>query len=361
METKDRTKRLPLWAVVVLDALALGAALVVFALFHHVLPQTMEPAGLRSVSATPLPTAAPARTPEPSPEAAEALQTPEEPERAEEPDGRSPWAIRFEEHFTDAVTVTENSYSSPNVSVEIRQMDMRNGEHKNVCYVADIYIADIRCLRSYLAHDTYGRGIVQDILGMAQDSGAIAAITGDMYAYQGASLMLRNGELYRDGRWQPYQTHCVLFYDGTMAVYGPEEIDYEQAMADGAWQIWSFGPILVRGGEMGNDFSSGMAVESENPRTALGCFEPGHYCFVAVDGRRPSYSYGMTFEELAQVMLDLGCECAYNLDGGGSTAMAFNGALANIPSGGGRELSDIILVAEPPAEEAAAEESGAEE
>ena len=102
-----------------------------------------------------------------------------------------------------------------------------------------------------------------------------------------------------------------------------------------------------------------MAVESENPRAALGYYEPGHYCFVVVDGRRPSYSYGMTFRELAEVFLDLGCDCAYNLDGGGSAVMTLNGEIANLPSGGGRSLSDIILIAEMP--ELAEEEEVPEE
>ena len=230
MQEKEKIKKIPLWAMIVLDLLALGVCLVVFALFHHVLPRSMESDAPRLVSATPAPTVRPAATPVP---AAEPDVSETEPPEPIEIDTRSEWAIRFEDHFTEEVVVTENSYSSPNVSVTVTQREIQNGDHKNVCYIADIYIADIQCFRTYLAQNTFGRGIVQDIVDMARDSGAIAAMTGDMYTYQGASLMLRNGELYRDGRWQTYQTHCALYYDGRMVTYGPEEIDLETAMAEG--------------------------------------------------------------------------------------------------------------------------------
>ena len=350
MRKTAKIKKLPLWAVIMVDLLALGAMLIVFALFHHVLPRAMEQEAPWLVSTTPVPMPAPTVRPATPPALENPTSEPSLPEEPEEIDERSEWAKKFDDHFSDEIVITENSYSSPYVSVTVSPHEVMNGERKNTYYVADIYIADIQCFRTYLANNTFGRGIVANIQDMAEDSGAIIAMTGDMYTYQGASLMLRNGELYRDGSHQTYQTHCVLYYDGTMSVFGPDEIDLETAMAAGAWQIWSFGPVLLRDSEKPSNFSSGMAVESPNPRTGVGYYEPGHYCFVVVDGRRPGYSYGMTFSEFADVFAELGCTCAYNLDGGGSTAMTLNGDLANIPSGTGRSLSDILLVAEPPVE-----------
>ncbi|MBR1659663.1 MAG: phosphodiester glycosidase family protein [Oscillospiraceae bacterium] len=352
-QEKKQRGRLPLGAVLALDALALGLCLIVFALFHHVLPRNMDSGAVRPVSATPAPaptTALPSPTPAGAAEEAE-------PEAS--PDPRSEWAIRFEEHFTDEVEITNASYTSPNVSVTVSSRELQFEDRKTVCYIADIYVSDVRCFRTYLAQNSFGRGIVDDIQSMARESGAVAAMTGDMYAYQGASLMLRNGELYRDGRWQTYQSHCALYYDGRMEVYGPDELDYESAMADGAWQIWSFGPILLKDGEIPDEFGAGMAVEAPNPRSALGYYEPGHYCFVVADGRRPAYSYGLSFKELAELFRDLGCSCAYNLDGGGSAAMTLGGEFVNQPSGGGRELSDIVLIAEPPEETTAETEEEA--
>ena len=66
---------------------------------------------------------------------------------------------------------------------------------------------------------------------------------------------------------------------------------------------------------------------------------------VVVDGREEGYSRGVTMSGLAQIMVDLGCRVAYNLDGGGSSAMYWNGRIVNRPPNGGeRATSDILYV-----------------
>jgi hypothetical protein len=69
-----------------------------------------------------------------------------------------------------------------------------------------------------------------------------------------------------------------------------------------------------------------------NPRTLAGTTPGGDLLLVAVDGRRPGYSVGASFEESAQIMKTLGAEEAVNLDGGGSTAMTVDERLVNRPS-----------------------------
>ena len=84
-----------------------------------------------------------------------------------------------------------------------------------------------------------------------------------------------------------------------------------------------------------------------NPRTAIGQIGEGHYVMVVSDGRTDE-SAGLSVYELAQVMADLGCETAYNLDGGGSSTMYFNGAVVNNPTSGHgikeRSVSDIVYI-----------------
>mgnify|MGYP003292574621 CR=1 FL=1 len=94
------------------------------------------------------------------------------------------------------------------------------------------------------------------------------------------------------------------------------------------------------------DWQDGIAYQ--NPRTAVGYYEPGHYCYVVVDGRQDNYSAGMRFSELSELMIDMGCRCAYNLDGGGSAQMYFDGRIISSPSNGNpRPLGDILYVCEP--------------
>src|SRR5204863_8651530 len=72
----------------------------------------------------------------------------------------------------------------------------------------------------------------------------------------------------------------------------------------------------------------------------------GRIILVAVDGRQPGYSTGLTNFELAQTMVRLGAQTASALDAGGSTTMAFDGQLLNRPSdpGGARQVADGLFV-----------------
>lgn len=80
----------------------------------------------------------------------------------------------------------------------------------------------------------------------------------------------------------------------------------------------------------------------------IGYYEPGHYCLVVIDGRQKGYSVGMNFKEMTDLAMSLGLKEAYNLDGGGSAVMTFNGEIISSPSGKGeaRRLSDMIVIGE---------------
>jgi len=88
------------------------------------------------------------------------------------------------------------------------------------------------------------------------------------------------------------------------------------------------------------------SIQGEQPRTAVGVIDDNHLVFVVVDGRSPGYSAGVTMTGLAEIMQGLGASTAYNIDGGGSSTMYFDGDLVNDPLGVGREraTSDILYI-----------------
>jgi hypothetical protein len=95
-------------------------------------------------------------------------------------------------------------------------------------------------------------------------------------------------------------------------------------------------------------------VNPVNPRSVIGYYEPGHYCFVQVDGRGTKSKLepgkknkGLTLANLSKFMEELGCKAAYNLDGGKTSQLYFNGSVISTPENGGRKLGDIVLVREP--------------
>ncbi len=83
-----------------------------------------------------------------------------------------------------------------------------------------------------------------------------------------------------------------------------------------------------------------------NPRTLAGTSGDGRLILVAVDGRRPGYSVGASFEESALIMAALGAHDAVNLDGGGSTGMTLGSTLVTRPSDatGERPIADALVI-----------------
>jgi exopolysaccharide biosynthesis protein len=241
-------------------------------------------------------------------------------------------------------TVTElQQYSNDNAKLSVSKVETGSDSDKVTYYVADIYVTNVEYLKTAFAAGSYGKNLRASVLDMAEQSDAILAISGDYYGNSDMSVVIRNGVLYRSD--VTGVDICVLYTDGTMKTYSPEEFDADQVIADGAWQAWSFGPALLDGnGTIADTFNTTSFINGENPRCSIGYVEPGHYIFVVVDGRDEGYSKGVTLTQLAGIMSDLGCKTAYNLDGGKSAAMVYNGEYVNQPADGGRTISDIIYI-----------------
>ena len=319
-----------------IDILCMAAALVVFALFHHVLPRQQQSLGI--VIPRPASEQQAEKTsaglldwliPSAGAESAQAQLS----ARSNGRNGRGGgW---------DEIVRTENSYTSPGISVTVTEETLDGG--RITYYLADIYLKDVTSFQTALAKNTYGSGYRDGISDMAAMTGALVAVNGDYYGNTNEGVVIRNGVIYRANRTNC--DVCVLYYDGTMRVMPGASFTVEDAIADGAWQAWTFGPALLdTDGSPLSGFYSTNRIIAANPRTAIGYYEPGHYCMVVVDGR--GESAGITLPELSRLFYDLGCRAAYNLDGGNSSVMVWNGGVINDPSGGGRESSDALLIAE---------------
>jgi exopolysaccharide biosynthesis protein len=100
------------------------------------------------------------------------------------------------------------------------------------------------------------------------------------------------------------------------------------------------GPALVKNGKV---MTWKGWIHLRHPRTALG-WSKSHFFLVQVDGRQSDLSVGMTFAELADYMVKLGCEEAMNLDGGGSSTLWAFGTVRNSPSEGEERPAPNALV-----------------
>lgn len=296
----------------------------------------------------PTPTAAPTPTPTPVPTALPTLPPIPEPTPCGLLSWREGW--RFTE---EGIEKGDEYYRSPNVSITISTVHYAVSDYTDrslTYYMADIYLKDVTCLRRGFARDTFTGGSSRSIENMAKKYSNILVMSGDQTSAKMDCLVIHDGELVYD-RGTYTRDLCVLYKDGTVETYAPEDIDKEAILARDPWQSWSFGPILLDSkGRAAKTFNLPDHISSRNPRAVLGYYEPGHYCFIVIDGRRSGHSLGLTISQLAQFMEDLGCTAAYNLDGGLTAQIAFMGKRLNRPVGD-RSVRDVLYIADTAAQD----------
>ncbi|MCI5682329.1 MAG: phosphodiester glycosidase family protein [Clostridiales bacterium] len=254
------------------------------------------------------------------------------------------FSVIFNDKFTDGEPVqTENSYMGKNVSVTWQRYEDKSTGNFVVYYVADIYVRSTDYLKT-----ARSAGFSDYVENMAKENNAIIAINGDYFGARRQGTVVREGQLIRES---DFKDVLVLFKNGVMKTYSNSEFDLESVISaaesggTSVLDIWSFGPALLDGeGKAKTEFDS--SVTPANPRSAIGYYEPGHYCFVAVNGRGEENSAGLKMADLSKLFEDLGCTVAYNLDGGKSSVMVWDlgSKDINTPYDGGRSVSDIIYI-----------------
>ena len=278
--------------------------------------------------------------------------------------------VRFPDY--DTGVNAEYSYQSDELRIAVDKVE----EDGVTFYVADIWMRNINCYRTAFSSGRFN-GKRESAEKIAQDNNAILAVNGDFLG----GLVIRNGILYRRATLRPtpppssprpspvatgssissptdtptappraatvsrpQRATCVLYYDGTMITEEYRAFRSNSAIEQNAWQGWQFGPTLVRNGVAAKD----VKAQGRNPRCVIGYYAPGHYCLIMIDGRQKGHSIGMNFKEMIDLCLRLGLTEAYNLDGGGSAIMVFDGEIINDPAGTGdaRNLPDMVVIGE---------------
>ena len=249
---------------------------------------------------------------------------------------------------TENSSALASSTTTQSATATTSLTEMRYGD--STVYVVDVYTNDITQLLAAFAQDTYGKNVTAKTSEMAESNNATVAINGDYYGARTAGYVVRNGVLYRDTVASTDQEDLVIYADGTFDIVCEGEVSARELVEAGAWQVFSFGPGLVEDGAVLVDANDEVGhAMSSNPRTALGKVDDGHYVLVVSDGRT-SESEGLSLQELATFMADeLGVQCAYNLDGGGSSTLWYGGEVVNNPTTSGRSIkersvSDIVYL-----------------
>lgn len=243
-----------------------------------------------------------------------------------------------------SVTKSSTAYEDDNIKIAL--IDYR--ENDTDIHMADVKVSSSEYLKTAFAQNSYGRNVTEKTSDIAESVNAILAINGDYYGAQESGYVIRSGVIYRETA-KSGNEDLVIYGDGSFEIIDEDDITAEELLEKGAQNVLAFGPALVEDGSVSvtEDEEVGKAMAS-NPRTAIGIIDENHYVFVVADGRT-SDNEGLSLYELAEFMESLGVQTAYNLDGGGSSTMYFNGQIINKPTTNGssikeRSVSDIVYI-----------------
>ena len=244
---------------------------------------------------------------------------------------------------TGSVESNDNYYKDDNIEISIT----KTREYDTTIYIADIKLSDASLLRRAFANNSYGKNITDTTSNIASSVNAILAVNGDYYGVQNSGYVLLDGKIYRNT--SAGKEDLVIYQDGSFEIINENDVTLEELVNNGAVNILSFGPALIDNGSIvvSENDEVGKAMAS-NPRTAIGIIDDLHYILVVSDGRT-NESEGLSLYELATVMSEYDVKTLYNLDGGGSSTMVFNGNIINNPTTSGRNtkersVSDIVYI-----------------
>ena len=174
---------------------------------------------------------------------------------------------------------------------------------------------------------------------IARDEKFVLAFSDDFYGNRMAKdsnekpgLIIREGRVVSEetnkktGHHLPNLDMMAQYPDGSLRVYECNEKTAPELLEMGAVNVFSFGPILIRDGEI-NELVY-QYFKSVEPRHALGMIEPNHYLLLSVQGRRKD-SEGTNLQRVAEIMQARGVKEALNLDGGNTMALVFRGRMLN--------------------------------
>ena len=246
----------------------------------------------------------------------------------------------------ETATVTDTSYSDDNISVTLTEKTVS----KTQVYIADVTVSSSKYLKTAFAQNTYGNNVTAKTSETAANNNAILAVNGDYYGANTTGYVIRNGVVYRDTvREDSSNGDLAIYKDGSFKIIYEDQVSADQLVKDGVVNLLAFGPSLVENGEIVVDTNSEVGQSmSSNPRTAIGIIDENHYIIIVSDGRT-SESEGLSLYQMAEIMKSYGVKTAYNLDGGGSSTLYFNGQVINKPTTNGntiseRSVSDIVYI-----------------
>ncbi|MBR2718412.1 MAG: phosphodiester glycosidase family protein [Clostridia bacterium] len=185
---------------------------------------------------------------------------------------------------------------------------------------------------------------------MAEDNHAVLAINGDFFSYHSEGVIMRSGEMLRYNTSAKSRGRDMLIINdkGDFEFIIPVTKANYEAYTGTPKEIFSFGPALIIDGvvqeyEYRKKTSCGYPTPAQ--RMAFCQLDTLSYLIVYTEGPEQVENTGLSIPQFTELLAGLNVKHAYNLDGGHSSTIYFNGQRINSPETKNRSVGDIIYFA----------------
>ncbi|MDO5134976.1 MAG: phosphodiester glycosidase family protein [Eubacteriales bacterium] len=212
------------------------------------------------------------------------------------------------------------TYKTATLSIDLQEQSTHGVSY----WVAHIKTANPSQLRSALSYGTYG-GKRQTTSSAVSSNGGVIGVNGSAFSYKDGKpsplgMCIKNGILYGD-----YETsYSVMAVNREGVIYTPQQgLKGKDLLSAGVKDTYNFGPILIKDGKPQPAWAE---TAKYYPRTAVGMVAPNDYVLLVTN--TGSYS-GLNHWDMVKIFQSYDCQYAYNLDGGGSSTLYYNGKVMN--------------------------------
>ena len=211
-------------------------------------------------------------------------------------------------------------------------------------WVATIKISDSLQIKSAFAGGEFSQDVKKRTSVIAKDNDAVLAIDGAAVGFNTNGRVIRDGVIYRDSDFDC--APLIIKENGDLEVFEYGEKTAQEILDLGGVETYDFGPTLIKDNEILDIYGEWYKTVKDS-RTVIGQKGPLEYVILVADGRSEK-SEGISLYDAALELKNKGCYIGYNLDGGGSSTIYFNGEVLNNPSDiiGERKISDILYFKE---------------
>lgn len=185
---------------------------------------------------------------------------------------------------------------------------------------------------------------------IAEGTNYVLAFNGDFFSYHSDGVIMRSGEMLRyNTSMKSYGRDMLIINDkGDFEFIIPVTKANYEAYTGTPREIFSFGPALIIDGEVQEyEYKKKTSCGYPTPaqRLALCQLDTLSYLIVYTEGPEQVEGTGLSIPQFTELLSGLGVKHAYNMDGGHSSTIYFNGRRVNSPDTKDRKVGDIIYFA----------------